>query len=234
MTTKTATTPAAMAEQALIRGILDGTYAADTALPAERGLATQLGVTRPTLREVLQRMERDGWITIQHGKPTRVNDIWREGGLGVLSALVEGTGGVPAEFVPWLLEVRQALGPAYTRAAVARQAAEVAGFLEAAQALEATPEAYAAFDWALHRGLARWSGNPIYVLILNGFSGFYETMARRYFASAEARARSAEFYVELRAAARSADAEAAERIAGEVLERSLEFWNRLPERKEER
>ena len=40
-----------------------------THLPSERDLADKIGVTRTTLREVLQRLARDGWLTIQHGKP---------------------------------------------------------------------------------------------------------------------------------------------------------------------
>ncbi|XPE41305.1 GntR family transcriptional regulator [Shigella flexneri] len=39
-----------------------------------------IGVTRTTLREVLQRLARDGWLTIQHGKPTKVNNFWETSG----------------------------------------------------------------------------------------------------------------------------------------------------------
>ena len=46
-------------------------------LPAERELSELIGVTRTTLREVLQRLARDGWLTIQHGKPTKVNNFWK-------------------------------------------------------------------------------------------------------------------------------------------------------------
>lgn len=217
--------PAADAEAALVAAILDGRFPPGSALPAERGLATQLGVTRPTLREVLQRLARDGWITIQHGKPTRVNDYWREGGLNVLSALVRTAGRVPRELVPWLLEVRVTLGPTYTRAAVARAGAEVAALLEAHAALADTPEAFAAFDWRLHRCLTAASGNPIYALILNGFAGFYESMARRYFAAPAARALSLAFYAELLGAARRGDGAEAERVAREVLRQSIPLWS---------
>jgi GntR family transcriptional regulator, negative regulator for fad regulon and positive regulator of fabA len=220
------TTPAATAEQALIQAILRGTYPAGTSLPAERGLAAHLGVTRPTLREVLQRLERDGWITIQHGKPTRVNDYWRQGGLGVLSALVKTTGAIPLEFIPWLLEVRQVLGPAYVRRAVECQPDVVVGQLSTADCLDPAAEAYAAFDWALHRCLTVNSGNPVFALILNGFAGFYEAMAVLYFADPEARDVSARFYRDLRVAALARDPQAAERIAREVLDASVELWRR--------
>ena len=143
--------PAAYAEQSLVSAILDGTYPPGSTLPGERELARQLGVTRPTLRETLQRLECEGWMTIRQGKSTRVNDIWREGGLTVLSALVRYSDQLPPNFVPNLLEVRLALAPAYTRAAVERSATTVAAFLEGYSELDDSPEAFAAFDWALQQ-----------------------------------------------------------------------------------
>ncbi len=44
--------------------LLDGTYAPGAALPNERSLANEIGVTRPTLCEMLQRLANEGWITI--------------------------------------------------------------------------------------------------------------------------------------------------------------------------
>ncbi len=76
------------AESSLISAILDGDFPPGSTLPGERTLAVELGVTRPTLREAIQRLTRDGWLTVQHGKATQVNDIWHDGGLNVLSALV--------------------------------------------------------------------------------------------------------------------------------------------------
>jgi GntR family negative regulator for fad regulon and positive regulator of fabA len=76
--------PAELAEQQLTRGILEGEFPIGSSLPAERELAARLGVTRPTLRETLQRLARDGWITIKQGKPTQIKDFWWEGNLNVL------------------------------------------------------------------------------------------------------------------------------------------------------
>jgi GntR family transcriptional regulator, negative regulator for fad regulon and positive regulator of fabA len=69
-------------------------------LPGERELAVQFGVTRPTLREVLQRLERDGWIEIRQGKPTRVRDYWQEGNLAVLVAVALIKGELPLTLSP--------------------------------------------------------------------------------------------------------------------------------------
>lgn len=63
--------PAEFAENQLLEAILDNTYGPGDVLPAERILARFLGVTRPTLRETLQRLSKEGWVTIAHGKPTR-------------------------------------------------------------------------------------------------------------------------------------------------------------------
>ncbi len=216
--------PAAYAEQALVTAILDGTYPPGSTLPGERDLAAQLGVTRPTLRETLQRLACQGWLTIEQGKSTRVNDFWREGGLAVLSALVRYSERLPADFVPNLLEVRLALAPAYTRAAVERSAAAVVQCLAAQAELDDAPEAFASFDWKLHHTLTTASGNPVYTLILNGFAGFYEEMARLYFAQPGARRSSRAFYAALQAAATQADGAEAERITRSVMLESIALW----------
>ena len=217
--------PAAYAEQALVSAILDGTYPPGSTLPGERDLAAQLGVTRPTLRETLQRLACDGWLTIQQGKPTEVRDYWCEGGLGVLDALVRYGQQLPPDFIPNLLEVRLALAPAYTRAAIERDSGVVVACLAAQANLDDIAQAFAAFDWTLHHTLTVASGNPVYTLILNGFAGFYEEMACLYFSRPEARASSRAFYAALLDAAQHADAAAAELITRSVMEESIALWH---------
>jgi GntR family negative regulator for fad regulon and positive regulator of fabA len=216
--------PAAYAEEALITAILDGTYPPGSTLPGERDLAAQLGVTRPTLRETLQRLACDGWLTIHHGKPTEVRDYWQQGGLGVLGALVRYGEQLPADFIPNLLEVRLALAPAYTRSAVERSPQMVVNCLVNHVDLEDRPAAFAAFDWKLHHTLTVASKNPVYTLILNGFAGFYEEMALRYFSRVEALASSRAFYTALLDAVHHGDADAAEQITRSVMEESIQLW----------
>jgi GntR family negative regulator for fad regulon and positive regulator of fabA len=216
--------PSGYAESALVAAILDGQYPPGSILPGERTLAAQFGVTGPTLREAIQRLARDGWLTVAHGKPTQVNDFWKVGGLNVLSKLVEYEAHLPPDFVVQLLEVRYHLAPAYTRAAVAHAATAVADFLAPATDLEDDPAVYAHFDWRLHHKLTICSGNPIYTLILNGFSGFYESVARRYFAAAHTRRASAAFYRELRLTAVAGDPDAAEDLCRRVMLASIQLW----------
>jgi len=217
--------PAEYVEQVLIDAILDGTYPPNSTLPGERDLAEQLGVTRPTLREALQRMARDGWITIQQGKSTEVRDVWTEGGLNILGSLVHYGHKVPFDFVPKLLEVRLILAPAYARAAVANEErSDVITYLNTYVDLETEPRAYARFDWCLHHILTVASGNPIYTLILNGFEELYETMGYIYFALPEAMDSSQDFYADLLAAAQQSDPDTAEVTTRAVMAKSQVLW----------
>ena len=219
--------PAAHAEGELVSLILSRHFPPDSTLPSERELAQQLGVTRPTLREALQRLDRDGWIEVRHGKSTRVRDIWREGGLNVLAAVVRNGGPLPERFVTNLLEVRLAMAPAYARAAVAENAEVIAELLrpEGRPAQEA--EAYGDFDWKLHLALTTASQNPVFTLILNGFGDLYRVMAVLYFEAAAARRASAAFYDALEQAARKQQPERAEKVTREAMQHSLDQWTKL-------
>lgn len=216
--------PAEFAETQLIQAILDGTFPIDTHLPAERELAAQLGITRPTLREALQRLARDGWLEIHHGRPTRVRNYWQEGNLAVLGALVRHNHTLPPDFISNLLGVRLLLAPAYTRLAVANDATTVAAVLHGHAQLGDDPQAFAEFDWNLHHQLTVASSNPIFTLILNGFCDFYQNMAEIYFQSPHSRINSRAFYGDLLAAARAGDAQAAEAITRQVMHDSVDLW----------
>jgi GntR family negative regulator for fad regulon and positive regulator of fabA len=221
--------PNIYAEQILLSAILDGTYPPGSSLPGERKLAAEMGVTRPPLREAIQRLSRDGWLTVRQGKSTVVNNYWREGGLNVLSTLVQYGSHLPAGFVTHLLEVRLQLAPAYTHAAVKNESQRIVQFLNDRLSLTDNAQSYADFDWRLHRQLTYSSGNPIYTLILNGFGDFYEKLARIYFAPSEARARSLTFYSSLTKAALKEDGQAAEKITRETMLESIEIWHHVRE-----
>lgn len=224
MNWETVPKPAELAEARLITAILDGHFAIGDNLPPERELAAQLGVTRPTLREVLQRMARDGWIEIHHGRSTRVRNYWQEGRLGVLSAIVRHPEQAPRDFVPNLLAVRQLLAPAYAEQAVARVPDEVSRLLHEIMLAADTPAEMAAADWRLHHGLTIMSGNPIFTLILNGFEALYLQMGQLYFAWPEARKHSRAFYGALLDAAEVGDTQLAGEIVLDTMATSLRLW----------
>lgn len=105
----------------LLGSILDGEFAADGRLPAERRLADRLGVSRPAVREALQRLARDGVIEVRHGEPTRIRGLAGGAGLGVLPDLVRRDGRVDRRGLDALHTLRREADP-LCAAAVARRA----------------------------------------------------------------------------------------------------------------
>lgn len=216
--------PAELTEGRLIDAILSNLFPPGSLLPAERELAQQLGVTRPTLREALQRLARDGWIDIRQGKPTRVRNYWQEGSLGVLGALAQHQEHLPENFIPNLLAVRQVIAPAYARLAIEKDSEAIVRLLEKSNWLIDNPTEFAAYDWEVHHGLSIASGNPIYTLILNGFRELYQPMACQYFELEHARRCSQDFYKKLLNAAWMHEPAAAEEYTRQAMEQSQELW----------
>jgi len=219
--------PAELTERRIIEAILDGHFRIDEHLPPERELAAQLGVTRPTLREALQRLARDGWIEIQHGRPTRVRNYWQEGNLGVLSSIVRFSDRLPASFIPDLLSIRLLLAPTYARLAAQRAPKQVESELQSLNQLPDSPNAFAPADWSLHQRLTILSGNPVFTLILNGFEELYIAMAKRYFSYPNTRSRSRQFYQDLAQALRMMDLDLIEQITHQMMQESIALWHRI-------
>jgi GntR family negative regulator for fad regulon and positive regulator of fabA len=219
--------PAELTESRLIAAILDGTFPINSQLPAERELSDQLGVTRPTLREALQRLGRDGWLEIHQGKPTRVRNYWQEGNLGLLNAITRDVDKLPPDFITQLLEVRISLAPEYAALAVARHPADVVRFLSAYESLDDTAFAYSEADWFLHHHLTIASANPVYTLILNGFANLYRLFGPLYFADEANRLHSQAFYRELGEAAAQKDPEKARAVTLRIMTESLANYQRI-------
>jgi len=216
--------PAEVAESRLITAILTGHFSIGTTLPAERELAGQIGVTRPTLREALQRLGRDGWVEIRHGKPTRVRNYWQEGNLGVLGSIARFPEQAPQNFVPNLLEIRTLMAPAYTRQASAQEGPAVIDLLQGLCEIEDQLFVFANADWQMHHRLTIMSGNPIFTLILNGFENFYCSMAQIYFSIEPSRAHSRRFYLALSEAVQQQDLDRVEGLTHETMAESLGLW----------
>ncbi|MEW6076286.1 MAG: fatty acid metabolism transcriptional regulator FadR [Thermodesulfobacteriota bacterium] len=226
-TEKTIFRPAQFAEHRLVTAILDETYPPGSSLPAERVLAEQLNVTRQTLREVLQRLAGDRWITIQHGKPTVVNHYWREGGLGILKTLVNFTDYLPGEFIAHLLQARAVFMPACAGTAIRNHADQFLKHLETAETLGQSPADYSVFDWELQSLMAKFSDNMISPLILNDFAPVFRALGERYFTLPEGRAASAGYYRKLDRAIRRKTT--VEGIVRKAMEESLKIWKTFQE-----
>lgn len=219
--------PAELSENRLIRAILDGVFPIDSNLPPERELAVSLGVTRPTLRETLQRLARDGWLDIRQGKPTRVRDYWREGNLGVLAAIVQNPDRLPADFSANMLAIRSLLAPAFTRLAVDRLPSQVVELLQPFQKLEDDPRVFTEWDWRLQIELTLLSGNPVFTLIYNSFAKLYLLLGVAYFQHASNRQLSQQFYRDLLDCAKARDGLGAEQLVYRMMQTNQVLWDQV-------
>ena len=219
--------PAEIAEQRIIKAILEDHFPINSFLPPERELSIQLGVTRPTLREALQRLARDGWIEIHQGKQTRVKDYLKEGNLNVLSSLAKYQENLPDQFIIFLLQIRYLLAPTYTELAVKFQSDNVIGLLERHPDSQADEESFSVFDLELHQRLTQFSGNPVFSLILNGFQELIKNKSRDYFKLKETRKHSIKFYKKLLEAAKTNNPELAKLVTQTTMQESISFWQSI-------
>ena len=192
-----AKSPAGFAEQYIVESIWNGGFPPGSILPAERELSELIGVTRTTLREVLQRLARDGWLTIRHGKPTKVNNFWETSSLNILETLAQlDQEGIP-DLVDNLLSARTNISAIYILGALKNNPEKAIECLEAYLDVEDTGEAFAQFDYELNKALVVASDNSIYLLILNGFRGLYSRIGSLYFAHPKGREISRAYYQSL-------------------------------------
>lgn len=192
-----AQSPAGFAEEYIVDSIWRGKFPPGSILPAERELSELIGVTRTTLREVLQRLARDGWLTIQHGKPTKVNNFWETSGLNILETIARLDQDGSMVLIEQLLSARTNVSAIYLRGAIRNNPDKVIEFVEKSKDVSEDGREFAEFDYQLHHDLAFASGNPIYVLIINGFKGLYSRVGTFYYSVDAARESTRRFYKEL-------------------------------------
>lgn len=222
-----AQSPAALAEEYIVKSIWNQLYPAGTDLPAERELADKIGVTRTTLREVLQRLARDGWLTIQHGKPTRVNNIWETAGPNFITTLIS----LDPSSIPMVIEnvvsLRTRMVEFYVPKAVELDAMASATLFSELEALQDTAEDYANFDYELFRRFTFIANKPVYGLILNSFKDLYKQTARLFFENKFARHETFNFYYALKMACENGNSEQASECIAKNRQKSSEMWAKI-------
>jgi GntR family transcriptional repressor for pyruvate dehydrogenase complex len=100
--------------------VVDGEIGAGESLPSERRLAEVLGVSRPAVREALQRMAATRLVEVRHGGATTVRDFKRYAGLDLLPRLLVRRGELVPDVARSVLEARLAIGPAVAALAAKR------------------------------------------------------------------------------------------------------------------
>ncbi len=219
--------PADFAEQYLIESIWNGTIPVNSSLPAERVLADKVGVTRTTLREVLQRLSKEGWVSIHHGKPTRVNDFWETAGLNILTTVTRLDIANRANLIDQLLCVRTNIATTILRMAAHKHSKGVIEFLKNSPSIDASSKNFTEFDYNFYHYVAVSSNNMIYVLILNGLQELYRKVGAIYFSNEDARILTVKFYKKLQETFEKEEIHAIMEIVRDCAFDSGKIWIRL-------
>jgi GntR family transcriptional regulator, transcriptional repressor for pyruvate dehydrogenase complex len=125
----------------IVSGVVGGELAPGETLPSERRLAEVLKVSRPAVREALQRMAQAGLVEVRQGDATTVRDFRRHAGLDLLPRLLLPRGELDLAVARSVLEARLHVGPKVAALAAERAGARLEPDLRAAaDALEADPD----------------------------------------------------------------------------------------------
>lgn len=205
--------------------VVDGGLGAGEALPSERRLAEVLGVSRPAVREALQRMAATRLVEVRHGGSTTVRDFRRSAGLDLLPRLLVRRGELDPAVARSVLEARLAVGPSVAALAAERGGPAVAVVLhEVVEELAATEDDVERQELAL----AYWdhvvdaADSLVFRLMFNSLRAAYEPALEALAPLMAAEVGQVEAYRLLAAAIGSEDADTARAAAERVLRPATE------------
>jgi GntR family transcriptional regulator, transcriptional repressor for pyruvate dehydrogenase complex len=196
----------------ILADVVTGELTAGASLPSERRLAEMLGVSRPVVREALQRMSQAGLVEVRHGGATTIRDFARYAGLDLLPRLLVRDGELDLAVVRSILEARLAVGPEVAALAAGRGTPALSrGLAEAVAAL-----AGAADPVAMQRqALTFWdrvvdaADSVVFRLMFNSLRAAYEPALEALAAVMEPEVTRIEGYREVVAAIDRRDPDAA-------------------------
>jgi DNA-binding FadR family transcriptional regulator len=160
--------------------VVDGGIGAGEPLPSERRLAEVLGVSRPAVREALQRMAQTRLLDVRHGGATTVRDFRRYAGLDLLPRLLVRSGQLDTAVARSVLEARLVVGPGVAALAAERGGPALEPTLAGTvDALAASDGPDAGVERQLH-ALAFWdhvvdaADSMVFRLMFNSLRAAYE------------------------------------------------------------
>ncbi|OOF43262.1 fatty acid metabolism regulator [Rodentibacter rarus] len=224
-----AQSPAALAEEYIVKSIWENVFPAGTNLPSERDLSEKIGVTRTTLREVLQRLARDGWLTIQHGKPTKINNIWDTANPSIIETLITLDQNSAPLIIDNMLSLRSKMSEFYIYEAVRKSPQQAALLFNTLNELGDTAEDYTEFDYHIFRQFTVLANKPFYRLIFNSLKGVYQKIGLLFFSHEEHRKCTKQFYIELQQICQIGDAESVVNCIRKHNLRSATYWSAILE-----
>jgi len=217
-----------------VRGLIEGgTLRPGDRLPAERDLALQIGVSRPTVRAGLRALAAMGVVQSRHGSGTYIPDGPPTLGSEPLRFLAALHGFTREE----MYEARRILEVGAAGLAAERATAEqLATLAEEIASLFATmdqPQRFLVHDISFHRTVAAASGNPIVASLVEMVSALYYERRRQTAeqASPQDHRDAAEMHRRIYQAIRARDAEAARQLMNTHLVQASQYQSK--ERKEQ-
>lgn len=161
----------------LLDEVVDGGLAAGDSLPSERRLAEVLGVSRPAVREALQRLTQSGLVEVRQGGSTTVRDFRRSAGLDLLPRLLVRAGQLDPAVLRSVVEARAAIGSEVVALAAERGNRSLPATLHLViDELEAAPDPVA----QQRAALVYWdhvvdaADSIVFRLMFNGLRAAYE------------------------------------------------------------
>lgn len=200
--------------------VLDGELAVGEPLPSERRLAEVLGISRPAVREALQRVAQTGLVEVRQGGATTVRDFRRAAGLDLLPRLLVRGGRLDAAIARSVIEARAEVGPGIAALAAERGGPGLASALDRViDELAATHDSvrwqqFALDYWDL---LVDGADSLVFRLMFNSLRTAYEPALPALGALLGAEVGQVEPYRLLAAAIRAGDAATARAAAARVL-----------------
>ncbi|MFF2112775.1 FadR family transcriptional regulator [Rhodococcus sp. ACS1] len=157
--------------------VLGGDLAAGEALPSERRLAEAFGVSRPAVREAIQKLAQAGLVEVRQGDATSVRDFRQHGGPELLSQLLIRGGEPDWAVVRSILEARRMIGVQIARLAADRATEKSAAALREAVdhlAAESDPVAQQVGALAFWERVVDTADSIAFRLIFNSLRNAYE------------------------------------------------------------
>jgi GntR family transcriptional repressor for pyruvate dehydrogenase complex len=150
--------------------IITGALKPGGALPAERDLAAMLGISRPTLREVISALCAMNVLESRHGAGTFVTSLEPALLLEPINFLLQ----VDGNEILHLFEVRRVLEVGAVRLAAQRISDEDIETLVRLAETEKTslsePMRYLTYDYDIHTAIINATANPIYISLYESIS----------------------------------------------------------------
>ncbi len=214
----------------LLEEVVGGELTAGEALPSERRLAELLGVSRPAVREALQRLSEARLVQVRHGGSTTVRDFRTSAGLDLLPRLLVRDGHLDAAVGRSVLQARQAIAPTVaalaasgTRQEAAQRLGEAVDALGAAADTVGRQRAALAF-WDVVVDLA---DSIVFRLLFNSLRAAYEPALDALGPVMEAEVDNLAGYRALAEAITAGDPDRAHASAHDVLRPATEALGRL-------